>query len=242
MRNIRLTVEYDGTDFAGWQRQNGRIATVQGEIEDVLRKILQEPVSLSAAGRTDRGVHARAQIANFSTASSMELSRMVHSLNSMLPGTIRVSDPLEVPGDFHARFSAKEREYRYFLIEYPSAIYGRFSGCSNGKVNLEIMGEIASAIEGVHDFTAFSRPDRDNEGRICTVSLCSWRPLNSSLVLQITANRFLRSMVRYLVAAMISAGKGLLSPAEFRKMLEAGVFTGSLKPALPNGLFLWEIT
>lgn len=242
MKNIRITVEYDGTDFAGWQRQKGRSTTVQGEIEGNLRKILQEPVSLAAAGRTDRGVHARAQVANFFTASPMEISRMTHSLNSMLPSTIRVTGSAEVPGDFHARFSAREREYRYFLLEHPSAIYGRFAGCSHGKVNLDIMRDIASITEGTHDFTAFSRPDRDSEARFCTVSMCSWHRFNRYLVLRITANRFLRSMVRYLVAAMVSAGRGGLNAGQFRHMLDAGVFDGSLRPALPNGLFLWMIT
>lgn len=242
MRNIRMTIEYDGTDFAGWQRQNGRIVTVQGEIEKVLRMILQEQVSLAAAGRTDRGVHARAQVGNFLTASPMELSRMAHSLNSLLPASIRVVDSLEVPGDFHARFSAKEREYRYFMLEHPSAICGRFAGCSYGRLDLQRMREIAFLILGEHDFTAFSKPDRDNEGRFCSVNSCCWHRFNRYFVLRITANRFLRSMVRYLVAAMVSAGRGSMSAGEFRQMLEAGVFYDSLKPAQPNGLFLWEIT
>ncbi|NTW83820.1 MAG: tRNA pseudouridine(38-40) synthase TruA [Chlorobiaceae bacterium] len=242
MKNIRITVEYDGTGFAGWQRQQGGIVTVQGEIEKILRKILQEPVSLVAAGRTDRGVHARAQVANFFTASSMEPSRISHSLNSLLPTTIRISDTSDVPLDFHARFSAKERQYRYYLIEHPSALYGRFSGCSFGNLDLVHMREIASAVEGVHDFTAFSRPDRDNEGRYCEVSECRWGRSGRALVLRITANRFLRSMVRYLVAAMVSAGRGELALQEFRRMLDAGIFTGTFQPAAPNGLFLWEIT
>lgn len=242
MRNIRMTVEYDGTDFAGWQRQQGGIATIQGEIEKILRMILQEPVSLTAAGRTDRGVHAKGQVANFHTVSSMELSRMVHSLNSLLPVTIRVSEPHEVSPEFHARFSATWREYRYFLLEQPSALFGRFAGCSFGKLDLDAMREIASATTGMHDFAAFSKPDRDNEGAGCNVSVCNWYRSNRCLVLRIRANRFLRSMVRYLVAAMVNAGNGRLSSEEYRRMLEAGVFTGSLQPAAANGLFLWEIT
>lgn len=242
MRNIRITVEYDGTDFAGWQRQKGRIATVQGEIENVLRMILREPVSLDAAGRTDRGVHAKAQVASFRTISPMPLSRMAHSVNSLLPSTIRVTEPHEVSPDFHARFSAREREYRYFLIEQPSAVYGRFAGCSFGKVDLDIMNEIALAVRGMHDFTSFSRPDRDSCGKFCTVSACDWSGTGRYVVLKIRANRFLRSMVRYLVSAMMSAGRGRLSPGEFMSMLEAGVFIDKLKPAAPNGLFLWQVT
>jgi len=241
MKNIRITVEYDGTSFAGWQRQSGRIVTVQGEIEAALGKILQENISLAAAGRTDKGVHAREQTANFVTVSLMEPSRIVHSLNSLLPGTIRISNPVEVPEDFHARHSAKERHYRYFLIEKPSAIYGRFAGCSYGTLELAVMQQIADLLKGTHDFSAFSKEDRDNPDRICHVNVCEWYRENGFLVFQISANRFLRSMVRYLVDAMINAGKGRLSTEEFIRMLETGVMTSQLNPASPGGLFLWKV-
>jgi tRNA pseudouridine38-40 synthase len=242
MKNIRITVEYDGTSFAGWQRQSGRITTVQGEIEAALRMILQEKISLAAAGRTDKGVHAKAQTANFLTASSMELPRIVHSLNSVLPRSIRVSDPEEVSHDFHARHSAKERQYRYFLLEEPSAIYGRFAGCSFGKPDIEVMQQIAASLVGTHDFSAFSKEDRDNPGRICTVTASEWYRYDRYLVYQISANRFLRSMVRYLVDTMICAGKGTLSAEEFQRILDSRVISHSLKPALASGLFLWKVT
>lgn len=241
MKNIRVTVEYDGTSFAGWQRQSGAIVTVQGEIEVALGKILQEKISLAAAGRTDKGVHAKAQTVNFFTASSLEPSRIVHSLNSLLPQTIRISNPEEVDVNFHARHSAKERQYRYFLIEEPSAIYGRFAGCSFGKLDVAIMQQMAAILVGTHDFSAFSKEDRDNPGRICSVTACKWYPCKHYLVLRISADRFLRSMVRYLVDAMIRAGKGRLSVGEFCRMLETGVTTSQLNPALPGGLFLWDV-
>ena len=242
MKNIRITVEYDGTSFAGWQRQSGALVTVQGEIERVLGKILQERVSLAAAGRTDKGVHARAQTANFFTASILEPSRIVHSLNALLPKTVRITDPVEVDMDFHARHSARQRQYRYFLLEEPSAIYGRFAGCSFGKLDLSLMQQLAALLVGRHDFSAFSRENRDNPGRICTVTACQWYREKDFMVLRISADRFLRSMVRYLVDAMIQAGKGVLSAEEFSRMLESGVMTSQLNPALPGGLFLWKVS
>jgi len=241
MKNIRISIEYDGTSFAGWQRQSRGIITVQGAIEQALGKILQEPVTLAAAGRTDKGVHAREQIANFATHSLLEPARIVHSLNSLLPQTIRVTNPLEVPLEFHARHSARERSYRYFLLEQPSAIYGRFAGCSGGALDLLTMRRFAALLQGTHDFSAFSKEDRDNPGRMCTVHRCDWYREHRFLVFQISANRFLRSMVRYLVDAMIKAGKGLLSVDEFRCMLETGIPTVQLNPAIPNGLFLWNV-
>ena len=242
MKNIRITVEYDGTSFAGWQRQSGNFVTVQGVIEAALSRILQEQVSLAAAGRTDKGVHARAQMANFFTESLMEPARMAHSLNALLPKTIRISDPAEVALDFHARHSARERQYRYFLLEEPSAIYGRFAGCSFGKLDLAPMQQLADQLVGTHDFSAFSRENRDNPGRICTVTACRWYQHKNYLVLRISADRFLRSMVRYLVDAMIRAGKGMLSTEEFSRMLESGVMTSQLNPVFPGGLFLWKVS
>ena len=242
MKNIRITVEYDGTSFAGWQRQSGRITTVQGEIEAALGMILQEKISLAAAGRTDKGVHAKAQIANFFSTSTLDLPRIVHSLNCVLPKSIRVSDPREMPHEFHARHSAKERQYRYFLLEEPSAIYGRFAGCSYGKPDIEVMQEIAASLVGTHDFTAFSKEDRDNPGRLCSVTASEWYRYERYMVFQISANRFLRSMVRYLVDSMICAGKGTLSSEEFQRMLQSRVISNSLKPADASGLFLWEVT
>lgn len=243
MKNIRITVEYDGTPYSGWQRQNRKgCVTVQGEIESALGMILQEKISLAAAGRTDKGVHAKAQIANFSTASPMGLSRMVHSLNALLPDTIRISDPLEMPQEFHARHSARERHYRYFLIAEPSAIFGRFSGCSFGTPDLAVMQQVARSVRGVHDFSAFSREDRDSPGRLCTVTACQWYRYQHFLVLSISANRFLRSMVRYLVDGMLRTGKGTLGAEEFKRMLETGVMTTQLNPASPSGLFLWRVT
>ncbi|TLU51719.1 MAG: tRNA pseudouridine(38-40) synthase TruA [Chlorobium sp.] len=242
MKNIRITVEYDGTSFAGWQRQSERIVTVQGVIEAALGTILQEKISLAAAGRTDKGVHAKAQTANFFTDSSMDPFRIVHSLNSLLPNTIRVSDPVEASPLFHSRHSAKERQYRYFLMEEPSAIYGRYAGCSFGPTDIEMMQQIASSLVGTHDFSAFSKEDRDNPCRVCTITASEWYRDDRHMVYQISANRFLRSMVRYLVDAMISAGKGTLSLEEFTRMLETGVSMSSLKPALPEGLFLWKVT
>ncbi len=242
MKNIRITVEYDGTSFAGWQRQSGAFVTVQGVIESALGKILQEPISLAAAGRTDKGVHARAQTANFFTESPLDPSRILHSLNSLLPKTIRISDPIEVDFDFHARHSAREREYRYFLLEEPSAIHGRFAGCSFGKLDVALMQQLATIMVGTHDFSAFSRENRDNPGKICTVKACKWHCSNEVLVLHISADRFLRSMVRYLVDAMIRAGKGILSPEEFSRMLDSGIMTSQLNPAFPGGLFLWKVS
>ncbi|TCD47498.1 tRNA pseudouridine(38-40) synthase TruA [Chlorobium sp. N1] len=241
MRNIRLRVEYDGTPYAGWQRQPGGIVTVQGELEAVLGRILQEKVNLAAAGRTDRGVHALGQVVNFTTASLLPLDRLAHSINCLLPDTIRVDRPMEVDASFHARFSATERQYRYFLIESPSAVCGRFTGCSFGPVDIKLMHSLAESIRGTHDFSAFSREDRDGTGSLCSVRTAGWYRHGRFLVFHVAANRFLRSMVRGLVGAMLDRGRDRLDRDSFLCMLEGGAPGLRSRPADASGLFLTRV-
>ena len=241
MRNVRIDIEYDGTGFSGWQRQAAGVETIQGAIESVLGRILQEEIGIEGAGRTDRGVHARGQVASFATMSEMPLPRLMHSANSLLPDTVRLSGIGIVPPEFHARFSAVSREYRYFLIETPSAIDGRFAGCSRGVVDLEVMNRLAAMLSGTHDFSSFSKEDPQEKGCLCKVTEAAWSREGRFLVFRITANRFLRSMVRFLVAGMVHAGTGRFSVAQFASMLEGGVRPLRLVPADPAGLFLWKV-
>jgi tRNA pseudouridine38-40 synthase len=241
MKNIRITIEYDGTRYAGWQRQSGDITTIQGELESVLSRIMQEEIRIDGAGRTDSGVHARAQVATFSTLTGMEMLRVAHSANSLLSPDVRITGIEEVPPSFHARFDAMEREYRYFLIERPSALHRRFSGCSHGVVDRDAMNSLAEIIRGAHDFSAFSKEDPQCSNHICNVRVARWYRHRDFLVLRITADRFLRSMVRFLVTAMISAGKGQLAPEEFSRMLQSGVRSSRQVPAEASGLFLWDV-
>lgn len=241
MRKVRIDIEYDGTGFSGWQRQAAGVATVQGTIESVLGRLLQEEIGIEGAGRTDRGVHARGQVASFLTASTMPLPRLVHSANAMLPDSVRLTGIRMVPEEFHARFSAVSREYRYFLIESPSAIDGRFSGCSHGKVDLVAMNRLSAMLPGVHDFAAFAREDPDKPHTMCEVRSARWYRYGRFLVFRIEANRFLRSMVRFLVSGMVGAGSGRFPEDGFVGMLAGEERPLRLVPADPAGLFLWRV-
>ncbi|HWR00336.1 MAG TPA: tRNA pseudouridine(38-40) synthase TruA [Chlorobaculum sp.] len=242
MKNIRMEIEYDGTGFSGWQRQSAPIPTIQGTIESVLGRILQEDVRIDGAGRTDKGVHARGQTASFTTASTIDLARLMHSANSLLPDTVRISRMSPVPEEFHARFSASSREYRYFLIEQPSAIDGRFAGCSHGRPDVGVMNRIAATLCGTHDFSAFAKEDPQQQGSMCTVTEAFWYRYGRFHVFRITANRFLRSMVRYLVSGMIEAGLGHIGEEGFASMLSGTERSAHLVPAEASGLFLWKIS
>jgi tRNA pseudouridine38-40 synthase len=242
MKNVRMVIEYDGTGFSGWQRQSGEISTVQGTIESVLSRILQEDVRIAGAGRTDKGVHARGQTASFTTSSAMDLARLTHSSNSLLPETVRITGMRRAPLEFHARFSATSREYRYFLIEQPSALDGRFAGCSHDRPDSDVMKRLAATLSGTHDFSAFSKEDPQQQGSVCTVTSAGWYRYGRYHVFRITANRFLRSMVRYLVSGMIDAGLGRLDEDVFASMLTGGDRSPHLIPADASGLFLWKVS
>ncbi|MCG8341315.1 MAG: tRNA pseudouridine(38-40) synthase TruA [Chlorobiales bacterium] len=236
MRNIRVTIEYDGTDYAGWQKQPEGVNTVQGVLEATLGRIVQEHVLLTAAGRTDKGVHAKGQVANFRIASAMSLHRLFYALNSLLPSTICVTTMDEVSGDFHARYSARVREYRYFFLEKPSAIRRRFAAYYPKPLNLERLNQCAKELVGKHDFSVYSRDNAGVGNTFCTVYGTSWWRHGEKVVFRISANRFLRTMVRFLVSAQLEA-----SPGELKRALLTGNAAEKLLPADPAGLFLWRI-
>jgi tRNA pseudouridine38-40 synthase len=237
-----MEIEYDGRGFSGWQRQSaGTVPTVQGTIEGVLGRIVQEKVSITGAGRTDKGVHARGQTASFSTGSTMDTGRLLHSSNSLLPASVRITGMKQVPESFHARFSAVAREYRYYLLESPSAIDGRFAGCCHGKPDIMVMNRLAERLHGNHDFTAFSKEDSGQQGSRCTIMTAHWYRYGRFYIFRIEANRFLRSMVRFLVSGMIETGMGRLGEEEFISMLAGGARQPHLTPADPAGLFLWKV-
>lgn len=236
MKSVRMVIEYDGTLFFGWQRQPGGTVTVQGELERVLTRIVQEDVSIVGAGRTDRGVHARGQVASFSTGSDMPLDRLRHAMNCLLPEGVYVRSMQEVPMEFHARFSALWRQYRYTLVEEPFPLLRRFAGVHRGPHELEAMNAVADVMVGAHDFGAFSRSGSDTKTTICSVRHAVWRRDGERLVFDVRADRFLRSMVRYLVAASIT-----MQPGEVWEALQTGTLGRRLKPADPAGLVLWEV-
>lgn len=239
-RNIKLVLEYDGTDFVGWQIQaEGR--SVQGELEKVLRQVLQEDVNVMGAGRTDAGVHARGQVANFRTAAPRSIEEIRQALDGLLPEDIVVKSVEEVPIDFHARYSARERRYRYFISTEKSAMDRRYSWFVTYKLDLDAMMQAARLIEGQHDFEAFSKTDSGVDNYVCTVRSSEWMKDGSFLIFDIRADRFVRGMVRALVGTMIDVGRGYRTVEEFKGILlnKSRAEAGVLAPA--KGLFLEEV-
>ena len=240
VRNLKLMLEYDGTDFVGWQVQrNGR--TVQGVLQETITRIVGQDVDVIGAGRTDSGVHARGQVANFHTSRTIDPSSLRAALNSQLPQDVVVHSVEEADPRFHARYDAKARKYRYQITTALTALERRFSWYVKYHLNVALMNRAASMIVGEREFDAFCKVDADrNHSRAKVFSAC-WTVEGSRLSFEVWANRFLRGMVRALVGTMVDVGRGYTSLGQFDDFLasrnpdQVGMY------APPNGLFLEEV-
>ena len=242
-RNIKLILAYDGTDFSGWQRQ-GRERTVQGIIEAVLEKIHKTPVTLTGSGRTDSGVHAAAQTANFYTSiKSMEAERFVPALNSLLPHDVRVLEAAETRQDFHARFDARQRTYRYYFITRKSALPWelRYAWHLRRRPDIKALNEYARLFRGEMDCTAFAAPGDKSKSRHRYISGASFFVEGDRLVFEISANAFLWKMVRSIAGTLMHFEESGLSPAYLAEIIQSRnrSLTGPTAP--PEGLFLWKV-
>lgn len=229
MRNILLLFAYDGTDFAGWQRQPDA-PTIQGCVEEALGKLLGEKVTVCGSGRTDAGVHALSQAANFKTSSPIPSENLVKALNNLLPSTIRVKEAREVPGKFHARYDARAKTYRYRILQAPvcSPFLCRFVCHYPYPLDRRCMAEAARLLEGEHDFTSFTASDGGDEDegpesmvRTLWRSRLLWRTRTSILVYEARGNGFLHHMVRNIVGTLIDVGRGKLEPQTLVQILAA---------------------
>jgi tRNA pseudouridine38-40 synthase len=203
MRNIRLLIEYKGTNFAGWQIQDKQ-ATVQGALTEAIFRVTGEQVSLIGAGRTDAGVHALGQVANFRIEHQLETTRFRDALNYYLPDDIRVLQSDEAEFSFHARFDAVWRRYRYLVSPHRSALYREYRYEVADLPEPGALQQAAAMVPGEHDFSAFCVTASRKEDNRCTIYRSSWRSVGPLLVYEIRGNRFLHSMVRSLVGAMLN--------------------------------------
>ena len=220
MRTIALVFEYDGTDFLGWQMQaTGR--TVQSVLEGALQTLLQEDLRVTAAGRTDTGVHAVGQVAHFTTDSVLSCNRMRLGLNGLLPEDVAVHSVQEVSEGFHARFSAVERQYRYRILLRPSALRRRHAWFVAYRLEIAALRLACTPLAGLHDFTSFCQTAASQGGALCEIRRLEWTEDEDELRLDIAANRFLHHMVRTIVGTAIEVGRGRWDAERIREMLEA---------------------
>ena len=242
MRNIRLDICYDGTRYRGWQRLPGKDDTLQGKLETALSRILGEPIEISGSGRTDAGVHARGQVANFHTASTRPAPEILAELRRYLPEDIGIYSCRDVSARFHARLNAKEKTYRYRIwnSENPCVFDRRFVAVMPEEMDVEAMRAAADALVGEHDFSAFCGNPKFKKSTVRYIRSITITRQGDELVLEYTGNGFLHNMVRILTGTLVEVGRGERSadsiPALFGgKRADAGF----LAPA--QGLCLMEV-
>lgn len=242
MPNYKIRIQYDGTDFFGWQSQpDGN--TIQDVLTKSIFQITQKNINLIGSGRTDSGVHAYGQSANFRIESQIDENKFIHSLNSILPPTISIRDITLVHDDFHSRFDAKKRSYIYLISKHKSPFYYKYSHYLSyaAKINLSKLKQLSESIIGEKDFSSFCKTKTDTENKICNVNDISWRITKDFLIFKIEANRFLHGMVRTIVGTILYScqhNKDIDYINDIFKM-ESRSAAGESVP--PKGLFLFKV-
>ena len=253
MTIVLLSISYDGSDFCGWQRQDKSdggepVRTVQGELETALAKMLKAPVKLYGSGRTDSGVHARAQKANFlSPFDAIPPSGYVRALNGILPRDIRIQSAQPVPETFNARFDATSRIYRYFIrtgTTPPFASETRYLWYQPRELNLNRLNEMAAFLSGEIDCATFSAAGDQSLSTRRYIDRAGFFPApdrENTLIFEIEANAFLWKMIRSLVGTFVQLDMQGAAPAVFKEILDSRNRQRALMTAPPTGLFLWDI-
>ncbi len=242
-KNFKLIIEYDGTDYHGWQRQKG-VATVQETIESAIKIMAGQPVTLIGSGRTDAGVHSLGQVANFKVATKLTPLVFKKGLNSLLPPDIVIKDVEQVSDYFHARYDCKGKCYQYHILnrEIPSTIHRRFEWHIRRPFMIEAMRDALPCLKGEHDFSAFEAAGSDRKNAVRIVSDIGFDAhKDGKLVFSISANGFLRHMARNIVGTLVDVGIGRITPKEFNEILLSKNRANAGATAPPNGLFLVNV-
>ena len=241
MRNIKLILEYDGTNYHGWQSQQGSgMPTIQDTLEDALRKLTKEDTKTVSSGRTDAGVHARGHVASFPTSSRIPADAWAPALNSLLPADIRVLSSEEVVPDFHARFSATGKQYQYLVLarKAPSALLRNHAWHVDRKLNLAAMRRAAGVLAGRQDFSAFRSSGCSAKTSIRTVKALTIKKKGDLVEFTIEADAFLMHMARNIVGTLVEAGLGRFSRDDVRRMLRSRDRSAAGRIAPAHGLYL----
>jgi tRNA pseudouridine38-40 synthase len=236
-----MRIMYDGTDFVGWQRQKvGR--SVQEELEGILTRISGDrPVTVVGAGRTDSGVHARGQVAHADVLTPYSDSELLHAVGRMSPGDLAVVALRGVAADFHARFRAVRRSYRYSIIHRPDPFLERYAWHTGFPLDLSLLNAAAERLRGRHDFTAISKHNPDTPDPVCEVVEALWMPTERGVEFHVSADRFLYGMVRLLVGLQIDVARGKRSLDEIGMLLASGKRANQSMAVPARGLSLMEV-
>ena len=243
MRNIKLIIEYDGKDFNGWQKQPTKL-NIQGTIEQAIKMITGEETNLMASGRTDAGVHAYGQVANFKTNSNIPIEKIAIALNSNLKKSIRIISAEEVEERFHSRLTCKKKTYRYIInnSEFSSAIYRNLETHIPQKLNIEKMKKAAQYFEGEHDFKAFKASGTSSKSSVRTIYKAKVIEMpNNRIYIELTGNGFLYNMVRIIAGTLVDVGVGKTEPEDIKNIIDSKDRSVAGKTLPPQGLYLLNV-
>lgn len=236
-----ITFSYDGTAYHGWQIQPHSLS-VQEELQKAMSILLRKPMEVVGAGRTDTGVHACKMVAHFDYDEEVDCPQLVYKLNKLLPRDIAVQQVEPVAEDMHARFSAKSRTYHYFVHMGKNPFLRSYSWQVYGNIDFELMNQAASVLMEYKDFTSFSKVNTDTKTNDCTITEAHWdRVGEDQWCFTITANRFLRNMVRAIVGTLMEVGRGRMTIEQLRRVIDAKdrCCAGDSVPG--NALFLVQV-
>ena len=238
----KLTLEYDGTNFSGWQKQPDA-RTVESTVEEAFSTLYQQEIDVIGQGRTDAGVHARGQVAHVDLPDRFPTSRILHAMKGLLPEDVALLDVEIVPDDFHARFDATSRKYSFRVISNPSPLHRHVAWYVPKEPDQAILNELAEFIIGEHDFLNFCIPSGEPYATtVCTITQSRWVSKGSSHNYEIEGSRFLRHMVRRLVGSMVQAATSILEPDEFRNLINSQSLEKKAHSAPPHGLVLEHVS
>lgn len=242
MSNYKLTIQYAGTNYSGWQIQSNA-PSVQERIIDAIELLLKERVNLIGSGRTDAGVHALGQIANFRTGKVIDEMKFVYSLNAILPEDISVRSISKVDESFHARFDAKSRAYIYQISEFKSPFYKDYTYFypQISKYDLKVLNDLCSAFLGEHDFTSYSKKNPEIANKICKVKEIGWRKSGELYIFYIRADRFLHGMVRTILGTILYAAERNLGADYINEVFSKSDREAAEMSAPAKGLFLFKV-
>lgn len=240
MKNYKLTIQYDGTNYAGWQIQRNAL-TVQQTITDAISRLINRKVNLIGSGRTDTGVHAFGQVANFRVEEIIDAYRFKYSLNSILPSDISIIKIEEVSENFHARYDAKRRIYFYLFSNHKSPFLERYSYFYHSQLNSELLNELSKCFIGKKDFSSFAKSGSDTVNKICNVYSIIWKMTAGITIFQIEADRFLHGMVRTIIGTLLLAAKKGYSEKLIESIFEQKDRKASGMSVPAKGLFLYKV-
>ncbi len=237
-----MIIEYDGTNFSGWQIQRNSV-TIQQILKEKIELILQEKINLLGSGRTDSGVHAFGQVANFQTENKIQISKFLHSLNSLLPKEINIKKMEIVNSNFHSRFDAKKRSYLYFFSTQKSPFYEKYTfyNPNFNQYEIEKLNKISREFLGEKDFTSFAKTKSEIENKNCTIYSIWWKRKKNITIFYIEANRFLHGMVRAIIGTILEVYKYDDFKKKIADILRAKNRIYAGKAVKSKGLFLFKV-